>query len=156
MIVRIKQFFCGLFAKITKNEHDLIKNYLTKEEQILFYKLQIFEQKHCLNVANDIKKDFPNNKSLIRIGLLHDIGKIKCPLSLIDKSIVVLLDKVTKSKIKSFNHPKILCYYNHAFYSYEILKNLKISKEELFVILNHHNKSEDEKICQFQFYDDKY
>ena len=98
MIYRIKQFFWALTAQITQEEQKFIKHYLSPQEIELFDKLKIYEQKHSVNVAKALQKDitYDNPKEMIRVGLLHDIGKIKYPIGPVRKSIMVLLDKFTR------------------------------------------------------------
>jgi putative nucleotidyltransferase with HDIG domain len=79
-------------------------------------------------------------------ALLHDIGKIEGKLNLIDKSILVVLDRITKGKIKEFkNLKKVDIYYNHPDKGYNILKNFDYNDRFLYLIRNHHNKSIKDK-----------
>lgn len=144
MLYRIKQFFLGLTYKITPEDKCFLQRYLNKEELKLFYKLSKDEQGHCIRTAYDIKKILMKNKicndELIKIGLLHDIGKIHCKLNLIEKSILVLLDKLTKSKLRKFiNLKKINIYYNHGEIGCNLLKNYKYSERFLYLVKKHHD-----------------
>lgn len=146
MIYRIKQFFWALTAQITQEEQKFIKHYLSPQEIELFDKLKIYEQKHSVNVAKALQKDitYDNPKEMIRVGLLHDIGKIKYPIGPVRKSIMVLLDKFTKGKIAQYNQLKMVrCYYEHPQIGYEMLKERGgYSKEFLEIIQKHHEESD--------------
>ncbi|ERI92243.1 HDIG domain protein [Clostridiales bacterium oral taxon 876 str. F0540] len=144
-IYRIKQFYWSVTAKIDLKDREIINKYLDKKEQDLFSKLSEYEQKHCVNVARDIMnfcidKNISSN-NLIRAGLLHDIGKIYNKLNPIEKSLVVMLDNVSKGKLKKFkNLQKVDVYYNHAEKGYKLLKCLGGYEERfLYLVKNHHN-----------------
>ena len=79
---------------------------------------------------------------MAKIALLHDIGKINKSLSVFDKCMVVILDKVTKGGLKKFNNNmKIDVYYNHGRMAYELLKNIgNYDKEFLQAVQMHHSK----------------
>ena len=91
-----------------------------------------------LNIDVDVYK-------LGKAALLHDVGKSIRPLSLMEKSMVVLLDKTTKGKIKKYDNIKqIDIYYNHPKIGQEILKKFNYDKEFLQVVRYHHNKNKIE------------
>ena len=133
-----------------EEDKQYVKAYLNEKEQALFFQLKVYEQAHCLDVARQMARDVSikdchdeEKKQLIRIGLLHDIGKIKYPLNPIEKSIIVVLDKVTKGKIKNFTQLKMVkCYYEHAELGYILLKETG-NYDEFFleIIKNHHMKN---------------
>lgn len=144
-IYRIKQFYWSITAKIDSKDIELINKYLSKKEQDLFKKLSEYEQKHCVNVTRDIIKYCDKNKidssNLIRAALLHDIGKIYNKLNPIEKSLVVMIDNVSKGKLKKFKRlQKVDVYYNHAEKGYKLLKSFGSYEERfLYLIKNHHN-----------------
>lgn len=111
MIQRVKQFYMAITCKITDEDKKFIEAYLNKNEQELFYRLSVSEQSHCVRVAKDIKNYIYNKtndlkynltkEELIKVALLHDIGKTNCNLNVFEKSIMVLLNKFTKGKLKN-------------------------------------------------------
>lgn len=142
---RVKQFFSYAIAKIDINDKMYIEKHLNNDEIALFNKLSIHEQKHSVNVARDVESECKINlvdsNNLVKTALLHDIGKIKVPVSIIDKSIVVILDKITKSRIKELKSiKKIYIHYNHGDEGYKILKKINENEQILFMVKNHHNK----------------
>ena len=144
---RLRQFYRAITAKVTKEDMVLINKFLDKEEKALFFKMAIYEQKHCLYVASDINKKCTceniNKDVLIKAALLHDIGKINKPLTIIDRSILVILDKLSKGSLRKLsNIKKVDVYYNHASMGYEILKQFGYSKNFLYLIKNHHSEEE--------------
>lgn len=142
---RVKQFFSYAIAKIDINDKMYIEKHLNDDEIALFNKLSIHEQKHSVNVARDVESECKINlvdsNNLVKTALLHDIGKIKVPVNIVDKSIVVILDKITKSRIKELkNIKKIYIHYNHGYEGYKILKKINENEQILFMVKNHHNK----------------
>ena len=148
---RIKQFLWAVTAKITVKDQMFIKKNLNETEQKLFFKLKTLDQKHCIRVAYKAiqlcKDKNIDDKRLIKAALLHDIGKTECSLRIIDKSFLVILDKISKGKLKKFkNIKKVNIYYNHAEIGYEILKKYNYDKKFLELIKNHHMPKKTEMI----------
>ncbi|EQB88746.1 putative nucleotidyltransferase with HDIG domain [Clostridium punense] len=167
-VYRVKQFVNAITAKITEEDLNFINKYLDVNEIELFNKLPVYDRKHCINVAKDIireideekfnksNKDF-NYKTLIKAALLHDIGKSHKSLNPIDKSILVLLNKFTKGKLKNYtNFKKVHVYYNHGEEGYKLLKHRNYSDKFLAVIKDHHKSDIS---CEYtkiiKKYDDK-
>lgn len=47
-----------------------------------------------------------NEAMLVKAGLLHDVGKSRQRISIIDKSIIVILNKLTSGKLRNINLKK--------------------------------------------------
>lgn len=167
MIYRVKQFYWGITYKINKEDREFINKYLDKYELELFNNLSTSEQSHSIRTARDVKKINRDNEAeykLVRAALLHDIGKIEKSLNVIDKSVMVLLHKFTKGKIKKFiGIKKVDVYYNHAEKGYNILKQYLDDERVLYLIRNHHNEEivndkelEILKECDSKNWGDKY
>lgn len=159
-LYRVNQFCKGLTAKITSDDEKIIEENLNMAEKNLFYKMKISEQKHCIEVYKDILSNVfdntVNKKRLLKASLLHDIGKITCPINIVEKSILVLLDKFSKGTLKKFeNISKINIYYNHGYYGYELLKEIEEDKELLNLIRYHQHKAFNKELYFLNFYDDR-
>ncbi|HCW04194.1 MAG TPA: HD family phosphohydrolase [Clostridium sp.] len=149
-LYRVKQFFWAVFSRINKEDKIYIQTYLDKDEQQLFSKLSVSEQKHSIRVVKELERRSEMDKGqeavaldreeFIKIALLHDIGKIERKLNPIDKSILVILDKVAGSRMRKMtNVKKIDVYYNHAEKGYILLSRLdKYSDRFLYLVRNHH------------------
>jgi putative nucleotidyltransferase with HDIG domain len=144
-LYRIKQFYWSITSKIDSEDKMLIDKYLNIYEKQLLNNLSVYEQKHSVNVARDIIKECEINKldneTLIKAALLHDIGKAYKKLSPIEKSIFVMLNKLTDGKLRKYKRfKKIHVYYNHGDIGYNILKKAnKYDERFLYLIKNHHN-----------------
>jgi putative nucleotidyltransferase with HDIG domain len=89
---RVKQFIRGLFARLSKNDYTFIAAYLTKQELDLFESMSRYDRRHAVNVARYLAGKGAD-RGLIRVGLLHDIGKARCPdLTLTRRSVCVFLE----------------------------------------------------------------
>lgn len=148
---RIKQFIWALNSIFKPIDQKLLCKYLNKEEEALFNKLSKSERHHSIRVCNKALdlceyKHLDKDK-LAKLALLHDIGKITKKLNLIDKSVLVIINKISKGKIEKYNSiKKIDIYYNHGKKSVKILKEFnKYDKDFLEAIENHHhyNKIKD-------------
>ena len=164
---RVKQFYVNVTDKMTEKDYDYANEILNKKELELFMKLYKSEQKHSIRIAKDIEFIIDNNETddeeilknrnlLMKSALLHDIGKITKRLNVIDKSIIVILNKLTKGKLKSIKKSKkIQCYYNHGSYGYEILKDIIDDTVILDIVKNHHSDNGNNLVNFFKQIDDK-
>ena len=105
MIKRIRQFWRAIKAKLTVEDEVFIDKYLNDEEQKLFFAMQVYDQRHVLNVAHTAKKIIEQNQYenidynlLIRACLLHDVGRTAKDICLMDKVTSVLLGKIFTTK----------------------------------------------------------
>ncbi|WP_129597853.1 HD domain-containing protein [Anaerophilus nitritogenes] len=160
MIYRIRQFIQGLLAKITKEDIKFIEKYLNKEEIELFKKLRVSEQYHSLYVAYGCKSKFADDITLIRAALLHDIGKIESNLTLINKSIVVICIKLhfKKDILPKFIQKSLYYKNHHPQIGYNILFNMNIEDDVLYLVKNHHNEYciSSKALETLKYYDDMY
>lgn len=165
MFYRVRQFIWGLFSLYRKVDYDYVKKYLSEEDLVLFDRLKVNDKHHCIRVCNDainFNSSLKENERVEEVilgkaALLHDVGKSVLHLSLIDKSLIVILDRLTKGKIKKYKKNKrINIYYNHPKEGYEILKSRGYSKEILEVVRDHHKKnySKDNKFLHIIAYCD--
>lgn len=149
-LYRIKQFIWSVTSRITKEDEDFILQYLNNEEKILFDKLSLNERKHSVRVARSVKSELEADPAglketglqecdMIKASLLHDIGKTAVRSNIIEKSIIVILDKITSGKLKNMtDNSKVNCYYNHGAIGYEILKKYGYSENFLNLVKDHH------------------
>jgi putative nucleotidyltransferase with HDIG domain len=163
---RVKQFYINATDLMKNEDYDYVKRKLNNEEYKLFNKILKSEQKHSVRIAKEIEFIIDNNliddidiienkNLLIKAALLHDIGKSKQKVNIIEKSIIVILNKLTKGRLKKIQKSKkIQCYYNHSEYSYNLLKNIIEDDLILNIIKNHHNNTDNKYINFFKQIDD--
>lgn len=151
LLYRVKQFWWSLSCKIDKKDIEYINLHLNSEEKKLFTKLKESEQKHCINVAKDAEQICFNKNikcdKIIKVALLHDIGKICNRLTIFDKAVIVILDSISKGKLKKLKRiNKINVYYNHAKIGADMLRIYGYEERFLYLIENHHNKDQIEDL----------
>ncbi|AEB77194.1 conserved protein [Clostridium botulinum BKT015925] len=134
----------AITARITPNDEKLLQKYLNKQEHDLFNQLSMNEKTHSLRVAKDIMKVYMesklNKEYFVKVALLHDIGKIKGNLNVLEKGVLVILNKISNGKLKKFsNIHKINIYYNHGEIGAEILRKQGHDERFLYLVKNHHN-----------------
>lgn len=164
---RVKQFYINVTDKMSKSDYDYVKSIITKDEFDLFNKLLKSEQKHSVRIAKYIENAIDNNliddseiinnkEKLIKAAVLHDVGKSKKTINVIDKSIIVILNKLTKGNLRNFKKSKkVQCYYNHSEYSYDMLNKINHDEILLDIIRNHHSETNDDLTKFFKMVDDK-
>lgn len=147
-LYRIKQFIKAVLAKVSEEDKRYVSKILNNEESFLFYKLSQAEQKHSIEVAMDITQECEsrrgiNVKRLQKAALLHDVGKISKPLNVFEKSIFVILDKLSRGKLRSLSkNKKVDIFYNHGYYGYTLLKDIEKDNKLLQLVLVHHDPKE--------------
>lgn len=157
---RVKQFYINATDLMTNKDYEYVKRNLNNEEYDLFKKILKSEQKHSVRIAKEIEYTIENNlvddidiiqskNLLIKTALLHDVGKSKQKVNIIEKSIIVILNKLTKGNLKNFKKSKkVQCYYNHSEYSYILLKDI-IKDDLILSIIRNHHKNTDNKLTNF-------
>lgn len=157
---RVKQFYINATDSMISKDYEYVKIHLNNEEYDLFKKILKSEQKHSVRIAKEIEYIIENNlvddidiiqskNLLIKTALLHDVGKSKQKVNIIEKSIIVILNKLTKGNLKNFKKSKkIQCYYNHSEYSYILLKDI-IKDDLILSIIRNHHRNTDNKFTNF-------
>ena len=84
---------------MTEEDNIFVRQYLDIKEASLFFSLPEYEQKHCVTVARRMFAESRDKKNLdgrkiIRLGLLHDIGKAAIRLSLLNKGFMVIIKRI--------------------------------------------------------------
>lgn len=67
-----------------------VSHWLIDTEQALFYRYAYADQWHCLRVLHTLEGAGYNHPDLMAAALLHDIGKVRSPLSIWDRTVIVM------------------------------------------------------------------
>ncbi|MFC1478047.1 HD domain-containing protein [Candidatus Margulisiibacteriota bacterium] len=105
IVHRIKQFIAAIQAELYPEDVEFIRKHLTKQEQILFYRMPTVDQCHSLNVAYrlqnkirevELRQHQPINmrEEAVIAALLHDVGKVEAPFSLPARILYVVARKL--------------------------------------------------------------
>lgn len=146
-LYRIKQFMWAAKSLLDDVDIEYVNKYLNTEERKLFNQLRKTDQQHCIRVcktAIDLSKDKDIDLKVVgKAALLHDIGKGEYGLNIFEKSVMVIMDKVSKGKLKKYNKFKqVDSYYNHPSKGADMLKEFNIyDKEFIDTIKYHHDRN---------------
>lgn len=156
MLNRVKQVLSAVTAKITEVDKNFVDCHLNKQERKLFWRMNLPDQRHALNVAYTAiqmasNQPFVNSQILIKSALLHDVGKVKGDVSTIDKILTVIAHKFAGkwvkrwgrlgkgNKLTNLRHA-VYIYFQHPMRSAEFL--IDIGEDPLIVdIVSRHHKA---------------
>ena len=144
-LYRVKQFVWAVKSLSEDVDTAYVNKFLNKKERNLFNKLKKTDKQHCIRVSKDAvhlsKRKNINLNRVAKVALLHDIGKSEYSLNVIEKSILVILNKMTKGRLKKYNTIKAIdSYYYHAEKGANLLKHFNTyDKEFLDTVRYHHS-----------------
>lgn len=100
-IYRIRQFFGGLFARVTESDLREADRSLPPQAQLWFRSLPRDLQWHGLQVMRGLERSGLDRSDVLAAALLHDAGKAAGPSGSIGRALVVLAKKFAP---KWFDH----------------------------------------------------
>lgn len=111
MLQRIRQFYAALFARLSANDKEYVARHLTSAEVALFYAMDVVDQRHALDVAYlceqlAVEEGIASHRMplLRKAALLHDSGKQKGDLSILSRSLAVVLVGALPNWTKRISH----------------------------------------------------
>lgn len=87
---RARQFWNALLKPEIHIPTGAIQPYLTPAELPLFRQMQPSEQRHSYLVFKRLRESGQTEANLLSAALLHDVGKILSPLSILDRVLIVV------------------------------------------------------------------
>jgi hypothetical protein len=90
MAYRVRQFWDALGANPTPAGLERAAELLNGDQIRLFLQLQPSEQAHALRVMEHLEARGETSPDLLVAALLHDVGKVRCPLRLWERILIVL------------------------------------------------------------------
>lgn len=148
---RIKQFYWALESLIKKDDFIMLNRYLNESQLNLFMKMSKAERQHSIRVRQSAI-NYINDKNILGIdkdkmskcALLHDIGKSQVKLNIFQKSIIIIINKITLGNFLKYNKVKrINNYYNHPEIGAELLKNLNESDLDIIKCVEQHHREKN-------------
>lgn len=150
LVYRFRQLFSGLSAVYDKADESFARSYLNTDETTLFNQLPGFEQKHSVIVARKMLELASCNpeldsRRLVKLGLLHDIGKVLEHNSLLTKGLLTIIRYfipglydwlADRGKNSSFLR-RFYVHKHHGAIGAELLAKIGESSEILAVIKKH-------------------
>ena len=98
LLYRAQQFWFAVASFMSDEDRNFARQYLNLKEAALYFSLPGFEQKHAIVVAKKMREEGKGvreveERKLIRLGLLHDVGKAAERLSILDKGVLVVVHR---------------------------------------------------------------
>ncbi|MGB1253889.1 MAG: HD domain-containing protein [Candidatus Promineifilaceae bacterium] len=92
MLYRIKQFWWARTAQpLSKVQWLRVQGVLASAELLTLFSTQSnSDQQHTLRILNLLQSPIDQNNSLLKAALLHDVGKTRLSISILDRVFVVL------------------------------------------------------------------
>jgi hypothetical protein len=87
---RSRQFWRTFLGPKNRIENNSLKLYLSPVQIVLFQRMQPSEQEHAVRVLEKLIASGHTEPDLLTAALLHDIGKIISPLTILDRVAIVL------------------------------------------------------------------
>lgn len=91
LFYRTRQFWQAISTRSSQVDLELITSILTPSQMSLFNQMQASEQVHSLMVFRILTSQEEQNTDLLVAALLHDVGKIRAPLRLWERVLIVLV-----------------------------------------------------------------
>lgn len=99
LMYRTRQFWQAIFARV---DDELVSSFLTSAQLSLFSQMQASEQAHSQKVLEKLISQGEQNKDLLVAALLHDVGKIRAPLRLWERVLIVLTKSICPACINKW------------------------------------------------------
>lgn len=87
---RLRQGIADLTAAMTADDWALVDRYLTMPERRLFEGMEAADQRHSVGVLSTLLETGAEDPDLLKAGLLHDVGKSVCKISVVHRTLAVL------------------------------------------------------------------
>lgn len=99
LFYRLGQFWRVWRARPLPDEaHEMITAVLTPEEITMFTQFSLSDQQHSYQVLRTLQSNGQTHPDLLAAALLHDVGKTHAPLSIWQRSLIVLAQTFVPGK----------------------------------------------------------
>ncbi|MEJ2011105.1 MAG: HD domain-containing protein [Anaerolineales bacterium] len=93
ILYRARQFLRSMTAQVHPHQRQAVATILSPELATLFFSMAPADQVHSLRVLQDLIKQGEEDADLLAAALLHDVGKSRCPLSAVERAVIVLANR---------------------------------------------------------------
>lgn len=105
MRYRASQFFRSLRNQpLSDAEFEDVQSLLSQEQLLLFGQLTAPDQQHSYRVMQFVRSGGERNQDLLAAALLHDVGKANKPVTVWERSLVVLVEKAFPGSLGRFGN----------------------------------------------------
>jgi hypothetical protein len=147
---RLRQGLRALFAFSRTVDYALAAPYLTDEQLRLFKQMRRGEQLHSLNVLRGVLAQGDTPPDLALAALLHDVGKIRYPLRLWQKTVAVLTrafipalsGRLSAGDPSRWISRPFVVYAHHPAWGADLLAQTGASENALWLVAHHADNAE--------------
>lgn len=93
-LYRVRQGLDNLWAGVGSRDLAIVRQQLSQEELQLFLRMDSADQRHCIRVLRAIQAEGNCDANLTKAALLHDVGKARCHIGIVHRTIAVLIGGV--------------------------------------------------------------
>ncbi len=80
-------------------DYALVESILSPELTTLFKRMRQSEQEHSIRVMQTLRSQGHDQPNLMVAALLHDVGTSRCPFTLFDRVLIVLVGRLLSWKL---------------------------------------------------------
>jgi hypothetical protein len=91
LLYRSRQFWQAIGTRTAQEDLELASSLLSPSQLELFQQMHKSEQAHSLRVFKELRNRGEENTDLQTAALLHDVGKVRAPLRLWERVLVVIV-----------------------------------------------------------------
>lgn len=148
---RIKQGTRALFAFARPLDREAAQKLLPADLYALFRKMRRSEQMHSLAVLQALESEGDVPYALAVAALLHDVGKSRYPMNIIQRTLPVLVKAVSASALQSLSQrdPQnfitrgFAVYVHHPSWGAEMLRETDAPADGIWLVEHHADKPDD-------------
>jgi hypothetical protein len=94
LLYRTRQFWQAISTRPSREDLELVSSILTSSQMALFQQMVASEQAHSQRVLQELIIQGETNTDLQIAALLHDVGKIRAPLRVWERVLIVLVKTI--------------------------------------------------------------
>ncbi len=143
-LYRVWQFWQSLQKPPCREDWDQVGTILNHSEFELFKLLPVPDQNHSLRVLRHLESDGETDPNLLKAALLHDIGKIRYPLSRAERVFVVLfkglfpgIAAAWREKTPQGIYRSLVATHQHPAWGAELAEGVGCNQRVIWLIRNH-------------------
>lgn len=102
LVYRTRQFWQAISTDSSREDMELAAAALNPSQFKLFQQMHKSEQVHSLRVLKELRNQGEENTDLQIAALLHDVGKIKLPLRVWERVLIVLVKAICPHCVKEW------------------------------------------------------